>query len=61
LISVYQSKVSSLTNDNIMLEAKNLILTKKLDEALNKVSELESIKTASRKKAVDTTKDSGTY
>jgi len=61
LISVYQSKVSSLTNDNIMLEAKNLILTKKLDEALNKVSELESTKTTSRKKAVDTAKDAGTY
>ena len=61
LISVYQSKVSSLTNDNIMLEAKNLILTKKLDEALNKVSELESNKTTSRKKAVDTAKDAGTY
>jgi regulator of replication initiation timing len=61
LISVYQSKVSSLLNDNIMLEAKNLILTKKLDEALNKVSELESTKTTSRKKAVDTAKDAGTY
>jgi len=59
LISVYQSKVSSLTNDNIMLEAKNLILTKKLDEALNKVSELE--KPTSRKKSVDTDKDAGTY
>ena len=59
LISVYQSKVSSLVNDNIMLEAKNLILTKKLDEALNKVSELE--KPTSRKKAVDTVKDAGTY
>ena len=44
-----------------MLEAKNLILTKKLDEALNKVSELESTKTTSRKKAVDTAKDAGTY
>ena len=59
LLSVYQSKVSSLLNDNIMLEAKNLILTKKLDEALNKVSELE--KPTSRKKSVDTDKDAGTY
>jgi hypothetical protein len=59
LISVYQSKVSVLTNDNIMLEAKNLVLTKKLDEALNKVSELE--KPTSRKKSVDTDKDAGTY
>lgn len=59
LISVYQSKVSVLTNDNIMLEAKNLVLTKKLEEALNKVSELE--KPTSRKKSVDTDKDAGTF
>ena len=61
LLSVYQSKVSSLLNDNIMLEAKNLILTKKLTELLDKVSELESTKTASRKKSVDTGKDAGTF
>jgi len=59
LLSVYQSKVSSLVNDNIMLEAKNLILTKKLTELSDKVSELE--KSTSRKKAVDTVKDAGTY
>jgi len=61
LLSVYQSKVSSLLNDNIMLEAKNLILTKKLTELSDKVSELESTKTASRKKSVDTDKDAGTF
>jgi regulator of replication initiation timing len=61
LLSVYQSKVSSLLNENIMLEAKNLILTKKLTELSDKVSELESTKTTSRKKAVDTAKDAGTY
>ena len=38
LISVYQSKVSSLLNDNIMLEARNLVLTRKLTELSNKVS-----------------------
>ena len=59
LLSVYQSKVSSLLNDNIMLEAKNLILTKKLTELSDKVSELE--KPTSRKKAVNTAKDAGTY
>jgi len=59
LISVYQSKVSSLLNDNIMLEARNLVLTRKLTELSNKVSELE--KPTSRKKAVDTVKDAGTY
>jgi len=59
LLSIYQSKVSSLVNENIMLEAKNLILTKKLTELSDKVSELE--KPTSRKKAVDTVKDAGTY
>ena len=59
LISVYQSKVSSLLNENVMLEARNLILTRKLTELLNKVSELE--KSTSRKKAVDTVKDAGTF
>lgn len=59
LISVYQSKVSSLLNENIMLEARNLVLTRKLTELSNKVSELE--KSTSRKKAVDTVKDAGSY
>jgi regulator of replication initiation timing len=59
LLSVYQSKVSSLVNENIMLEAKNLILTTKLTELSNKVSELE--KPTSRKKAVNTVKDAGAY
>jgi hypothetical protein len=59
LISVYQSKVSSLLNDNIMLEARNLVLTRKLTELSNKVSELE--KPTSRKKTVDTVKDAGTF
>lgn len=48
-----------MVNENIMLEAKNLILTKKLTELSDKVSELE--KPTSRKKAVDTVKDAGTY
>lgn len=59
LLSVYQSKVSSLVNENIMLEAKNLILNTKLKELLDKVSELE--KPTSRKKAVNTVKDAGAY
>lgn len=58
LISVYQSKVSALMNDNIMLEAKNLVLTKQLAELSNTTPE---VKSTSRKKAVDTAKDAGTY
>lgn len=58
LISVYQSKVSALTNENIMLEAKNLVLTKQLAELSNTTSE---VKSTSRKKSVDTDKDAGTF
>ena len=58
LISVYQSKVSALMSDNIMLEAKNLVLTKQLAELSNTTSE---VKSTSRKKSVDTDKDAGTY
>jgi len=32
LVSVYQSKVTDLINQNILLEAKNIILTKKIQE-----------------------------
>lgn len=58
LISVYQSKVSALMSDNIMLEAKNLVLTKQLAELSNTTSE---VKSTSRKKSVDTDKDAGTF
>ena len=62
LISVYQSKVSSLLNDNIMLEARNLVLTRKLTELSNKVSELEKQpKSTSRKKSVNTETDAGSF
>lgn len=49
LVSVYQSKVGELTNQMILLEAKNIILTKKLQELLdNSSSEVKPL--ASRKK-----------
>lgn len=60
LVSVYQSKVSELTNQLILLEAKNLILTKKLQELLNNDSP-EVKPSASRKKSVNTDSDAGNY
>lgn len=60
LVSVYQSKVSELTNQLILLEAKNLILTKKLQELLdNNSSEVKP--PTSRKKSVNTDSDAGNY
>jgi hypothetical protein len=59
LVSVYQSKVSELTNQTILLEAKNLILTKKLQELLDNNS--VEVKSASRKKSVHTDQDAGNY
>jgi hypothetical protein len=59
LVSVYQSKVGELTNQNILLEAKNLILTKKLQELLDNIS--SEVKATSRKKSVNTDSDAGGY
>lgn len=60
LVSVYQSKVNELINQTILLEAKNLILTKKLQELLdNNSSEVKS--PTSRKKSVSTDSDAGSY
>lgn len=60
LVSVYQSKVSELTNQVIIAEAKNIILTKKIQELLDNNSP-EVIPTASRKKSVSTDRDAGSY
>lgn len=54
LVSVYQSKVSELTNQLVLLEAKNIILSKKLQELLTDNSPELKPKTSSRKKS-DTT------
>jgi len=61
LVEVMQGKLSSQLNQIISLEAKVVAYDKALTEALDKVSELESTKTTSRKKAVNTVKDAGTY
>lgn len=59
LVSVYQSKVNELINQTILLEAKNLILTKKLQELLDNNS--VEVKPTSRKKSVSTDSDAGSY
>lgn len=58
LISVYQAKVGSLMQENILLEAKNIVLTNKLAEALNNPPE---VKSAARKKSVSTGKAGDTF
>ena len=58
LISVYQAKVSALMQENILLEAKNIVLTNKLTEALNNPPE---VKSTARKKSVNTGKAGDTF
>ena len=58
LISVYQAKVSALMQENILLEAKNIVLTNKLTEALNNPPE---VKSTARKKSVNTGKAEDTF
>lgn len=58
LVSVYQSKVGELTNQMILLEAKNIILTKKLQELYSSV-EVKS--TPTRKKGLDKPVEENTY
>ena len=58
LISVYQAKVSALMQENILLEAKNIVLTNKLTEALNNPPE---VKSTARKKSVNTGKSEDTF
>ena len=58
LISVYQAKVGALMQENILLEAKNIVLTNKLTEALNNPPE---VKSTARKKSVNTGKAENTF
>lgn len=59
LVSVYQTKVNDLTNQLIISEAKNIVLSKKLQELLDNNS--VAVKPASSKKSVSTDKDAGNY
>jgi len=64
LVTSYQSKLNELVQQNIVLEAKNIILTKKVQELLT-VSEKETttpeVKPSSRKKVSEKTSDEYTY
>ena len=60
LVSVYQTKVTELLQQNIILEAKNLILSKKLQELLNN-SSAEVKPTPTRKKGLDKPVEENTY
>jgi hypothetical protein len=60
LVSVYQTKVTELLQQNIILEAKNLILSKKLQELLNN-SSAEVKSTPTRKKGLDKPVEENTY
>ena len=61
LVEVLQGELSSQLNQIINYKATIKAYDKALTEALDKVSKLESTKTTSRKKAVNTVKDAGTY
>jgi len=61
LVSVYQSKTNDLTNQLIILEAKNLIMTKKLQELLNNNSGEVKASTPRPKKGLDKPADDSTY
>lgn len=59
LVSVYQTKVSDLTNQVIIAEAKNLILSKKLQELCESSNysddSSDAVVPSTRKKAAGTT------
>lgn len=63
LVTSYQTKINELVQQNIVLEAKNIILTKKVQELLT-VSEKETtpeVKPSSRKKVSEKTSEEYTY
>jgi hypothetical protein len=61
LVSVYQTKISDLNNQIIIQEAKNIILTKKLQELLNNNSVEVKASSSRSKKGLDKPTDDSTY
>ncbi len=61
LVSVYQTKISDLNNQIVVLEAKNLILSKKLQELLNNDSTEVKASSSRNKKGLDKPTDESTY
>ena len=61
LVSAYQTKINELMNQIIISEAKNLILTKKLQELLdNSSSEVKPL-SSRPKKGLDKPTEENTY
>mgnify|MGYP001274722194 CR=1 FL=1 len=61
LVEVMTVELNTYQSQLIALKAKLKIYDKELTEALNKVSELQKEKPATRKKSVNTDRDAGTY
>jgi hypothetical protein len=61
LVSVYQTKINDLSNQVILLEAKNLIMSKKLQELLNNDSSEVKASSSRSKKGLDKPSDDSTY
>lgn len=61
LIEIMTVELNTYQSQLIALKAKLKIYDKELTEALNKVSELQKEKPATRKKSVNTDRDAGTY
>lgn len=61
LIEIMTIELNTYQSQLIALKAKLKIYDKELTEALNKVSELQKEKPATRKKSVNTDRDAGTY
>jgi|TARA_R100000027_G_C2246668_1_gene93428 hypothetical protein len=61
LVEVMTVELNTYQSQLIALKAKLKIYDNELTEALNKVSELQKEKPATRKKSVNTDRDAGTY
>jgi len=61
LVEIMTVELNTYQSQLIALKAKLKIYDKELTEALNKVSELQKEKPATRKKSVNTDRDAGTY
>lgn len=61
LVSVYQTKLSELLNQTIVLEAKNIILSKKIQELLSNSSSEVKASSTRAKKGLDKPSEDTTY
>lgn len=61
LVSVYQTKLSELSNQIIVLEAKNIVLSKKIQELLSNSSSEVKASSTRTKKGLDKPLDDTTY